>query len=101
MKRTAKEQKLINLVTKKTIHVNLTTASHAALKIACFNHQISMQEAIEEFAHLIAVGHPDTIAILESVTRKKLKDQIRQLDNFDEKTIYDILEMESPLKDGV
>jgi hypothetical protein len=101
MKRTAREKKLINLVTKKTIHVNLTTASHAALKIACFNHAISMQEAIEEFAHLIAVGHPDTIAILESVNRKKLKDQIKQLDNFDEKTIYDILELESPLKDSV
>jgi hypothetical protein len=60
-----------------------------------------MQEAIEEFAHLISISHPDTISILESVSRKKLSDQIRQLDNFDEKTIYDILEMESPLKDDV
>jgi hypothetical protein len=100
MKRTAKERKLIDLVTKKTVHVNLTTESHAGIKIACFKHQISMQEAIEEFAHLIAIGHPDMISVLESVARKKLSDQIKKLDNFDEKTIYDILEMENPLKDG-
>jgi hypothetical protein len=99
MARAKKEKALIDFATKKTVHVSMSVASHAGLRIACFNNKISMQEALEEFAHLVSIGHPDTLAILKSVSIRKIQDQIKKLDNTDTETIYDILELESPLRD--
>lgn len=100
MGRARKEKKLVDLATKKTLHVNLSTSSHAGLRIECFKHKISLQEAVEEFAFLVSTGHPDMISVLESVQSRKLKRQIRELESTDADTIYSILEMQSPLKDG-
>jgi len=100
MGRARKEKKIIDLATKKTLHVNLTTSSHAGLRIECFKHRISMQEAIEEFAHLISIGHTGMISLLESVQKKKIKNQIKKIESADADAIYNILEIESPFKDG-
>jgi len=99
MKRTKKEQKLIDLTTKKSIHVSMTAGIHSQFRIACFKHRVSMQEAIEEFASLIANDNPDMISILEEIALRKLNKEIRKFDNSDTDNIYDILELESPLRD--
>jgi hypothetical protein len=98
---TKKESKIVNFALKKTIHISMSTASHAGLKIACFQHNLSMQEVLEEFANLISVGHPDILCVLESIAKKKLQMQIRKLDGTDTETIYSILEMGNPLKDSI
>lgn len=99
MKRRSRERKLVNLATKKTIHVSMSLSSHAGLRIACFNHGLSMQETLEEFARLVTIGRPDVIGVLESAATRKLNNQIQQIDEADSDAIYNILEMESPLKD--
>ena len=99
MRKTKKEKQLIDLATKKTLHVNLSIASHSGLRIECFKHRISMQEAVEEFANLVSMGHPDMISILESVHKKKIKNQIRKIEQTDADSIYSILELENPLRD--
>lgn len=101
MGRPRKEKRIVDLAVKKTLHVSLSTSSHAGLRIECFKHKISMQEAVEEFAYLVSSGHPDMISVLESVQTRKLKRQIRELESSDTDTIYSILEMQSPLKDDV
>ena len=58
-----------------------------------------MQEAIEEFASLIANDNSDMISILEEIALRKLNKEIRKFDNSDTDNIYDILEIESPLRD--
>jgi hypothetical protein len=99
--RTAKqEKKLIDFATKKTIHVSMSTSAHAGFKIECFKHGLSMQEAIEEFANLVSIGHSDMIAVLDDTAKKKLQKQIRKIDGSDTETIYGILELENPLKDN-
>jgi len=100
MGRRKKEKEIVDFATKKTLHVNLSVASHAGFRIECFKHKISMQEAVEEFAHLVSVGHPDMISILSDVHTRKIKRQIRKLEESDADTIYSILEIESPLKGG-
>lgn len=99
MGRPRKEKKLVDFATKKTLHVNLSTSSHSGLRIACFKHRISMQEAVEEFANLASIGHPSVISILESVHLKKIKNEIKKLEDTEADTIFSILELESPLKD--
>lgn len=100
MRRTKREKRLIDLATKKSIHVSMSLSSHSGFRIECFKHRVSMQEAIEEFAYLISIGHPDMLSVLKSIESRKISDQIKKLDNVDTNAIYDILEMESPLKDG-
>ena len=75
MKRTKKEQKLIDLATKKSVHISMSAGTHSQFRIACFKHKVSMQEVIEEFASLVAN------------------------DNSDTDSIYSILELENPLRD--
>lgn len=100
MARAKKEKSLIDFATKKSVHVSLSTSSHAGFRIACFTHKVSMQEVFEEFAHLVSIGHPDMISILKSVNMKKLQKEIKKLDNTDSDAIYDILELQNPLRDG-
>jgi hypothetical protein len=99
MGRTKKEKKIIDFATKKTVHVSLSVASHAGLRIECFKHKISMQEALEEFSHLVSIGNQGMLRVLESVRERKIQKEIRRLEDTDADTIYSILEMESPLKD--
>jgi hypothetical protein len=99
-KKSSRERKLVNLATKKTIHVSMSVSSHAGFRIACFNHDLSMQEVLEEFARLVTIGRPDAIGVLESAASRKLNRQLRQLDEADSDAIYSILELESPLKDA-
>lgn len=99
MRRTKREKALIDLATKKTIHVSMSLSSHSGFRIECFKHRVSMQEVLEEFARLVSIGHPDMVAVLKSVEMNKINKQIKQLDNADADAIYDIIEMESPLKD--
>lgn len=100
MKTTKKTKKIIDLALKKTVHISMSTSAHAGLKIECFKHSLSMQEVLEEFANLVSIGHPDMLAVLESTAKKKLKNQLKKIDGTDTATIYDILELENPLKDN-
>jgi hypothetical protein len=97
---TKKEKKIIDLATKKTIHVTMSVSSHTGFRIECFKHKVSMQEALEEFARLVSIGHNDSLAVLKSVQMRKISNQIKALDNDDADTIYNILELENPLKDN-
>lgn len=99
MKRSKQEQKLIDLTTKKSIHVSMTAGTHSQFRIACFKHKVSMQEAIEEFASLVANDNPDMLALLEEIALRKLNKEIKKFDEVDSDNIYDILELQSPLRD--
>lgn len=99
MKKRSRERKLVNLATKKSIHVSMSVSSHAGFRVACFEHDLSMQEVIEEFAALVTLRKSDAIGILESAAAKKLSRKIKQLDESDSDAIYSILELESPLKE--
>jgi hypothetical protein len=99
MKRSKQEQKLIDLTTKKSIHVSMTAGTHSQFRIACFKHKVSMQEAIEEFASLVANDNPDMLALLEEIALRKLNKEIKKFDEVDSDNIYDILELQNPLRD--
>ena len=99
MKKKSRERKLVNLATKKTIHVSMSVTSHAGFRIACFNDGVSMQEVLEEFASLVTLGRSDAIGVPESAASKKLNRQIKQFDAADSDAIFSILELENPLRD--
>ena len=88
---------IISFQTKKSVHINLTKDAHAGVKIECFKRSVSMQEAFEEFAQLIAAEHPDALEILDDVALRKRNKIVRQLSAVDAESIFDAIEMDNPL----
>ncbi len=88
---------IISFQTKKSVHINLTKDAHAGVKIECFKRSLSMQEAFEEFAQLIAAEHPDALEILDDVALRKRNKIVRQLSAVDAESIFDAIEMDNPL----
>jgi len=89
----------IDFETKKTIHFNITRATHAELRIACFKKRLSMQEVFEEMSQRIAAGSPDVIHILDDLSQKKRDRTIRKLSQTDAESLFDVIAQESPLSE--
>ena len=98
MRRTKKEQVLINFATRKSMHICLTTGTHSKFRISCFKHNVSMQEILEEFARRVGDEQPDAVSVLEDVALQKLNKEIRKYDNNDTDTLFNIIALENPIK---
>lgn len=89
--------KLIDFATKKSVHINLSKGAHAALKIACFKRDLSIQEVFEEFAQMVGQEKSDAITVLEDLSLRKRNKIIRQLSEQDADSIFDLIEIDNPL----
>tara|TARA_B100000214_G_C23470832_1_gene402636 strand:- start:53 stop:334 length:282 start_codon:yes stop_codon:yes gene_type:complete len=83
---------------KKTIHFNLLSESHSALRVACFKYGLSMQEVFEEISQRIGIGSSDMIQLMEDLRDKKKARKIKKLSDSDARSLYGLLEEVSPIK---
>lgn len=60
----------------KGIHVKMDRQTHADFKAKLVYCNVSMQEAMEEFARLVGSGNPAAIKMLERLVREKLKKEL-------------------------
>jgi len=92
---------LINLDTKKSVHINITKSAHTAFRIACFERSLSMQEVFEEFAQRVALQSKDALKILDElkIYKETHKGRRKIYSKADINDIYNVLESENPLKD--
>tara|TARA_Y100000034_G_scaffold133153_1_gene197894 strand:- start:380 stop:658 length:279 start_codon:yes stop_codon:yes gene_type:complete len=85
--------------TKKSLHINLTSDTHAALKICAFKHKLSMQEIFEELACRIVEDDSymqKTLAVLESRKRRRATEKLIKTDA---ESIFRVIEAENPMGD--
>ena len=80
--------------TKKSLHINLTRETHAALKICSFKHRLSMQEIFEELAVRITVDDPYMISLLNELTKRKKDKTIKKISDMDAESIFKAIEDE-------
>ena len=85
--------------TKKTVHFNILSESHSALRMACFKYNLSMQEVFEEISQRIALESSDMISLLEDLKDKKRNRLVKKLSETDAQSLYGILEDMSPIKE--
>ena len=71
--------------------------THAALRVMCFKHGVSMQDVFEELSQNIAAEMPQMIAFLNAVALKKKNKEIKKFSNSDAETIFSVIQQESPL----
>ena len=86
----------VSLETRKSLHVNLTKDTHAALKIAAFQNQLSMQEIFEEIAIHIVEENPFMVKFLQDLAARKKDRQLKKFTATDAETIYDVIAGSDP-----
>jgi len=86
---------------KKCVHVKLDKETHLALRVKCFEMNVSMQELFDEFAKLIAIGENKATRIVENYAHKKLekiaerklmKRKHPRVEKIDHETLYSLIE---------
>lgn len=87
-----------DLLVKKSVHFNLTKDSHTALKMACAQRGLSMQEVIEAFAKRIEIEDSKMLKFLDQVVEDKKHKGKKNFSKSDINSIFDMLEDEDPLK---
>ena len=86
-----------DLETKKSLHVNLTKETHAALRITSFQYHLSMQEIFEELARQVVEGEPYMQKTLEDMQFRKRTRTSRQFSQTDAESIFRVIEDANPI----
>lgn len=86
---------------RKGVHVKLDKAVHAALRSKMFFYDLSMQQVLEEFAKLVAVGDHRATKIVENLVMRNLQHSIdgrpkkqrdHRVDELDHDALYNLIE---------
>jgi aminoglycoside N3'-acetyltransferase len=89
---------LIDLETKKSVHINLTRASHSGFRKVLLDYSLSMQEVFEMFATLI--GEQDEIAmpIVREAKKAKREKITRRVTQKEAENLYDVISEVKPFE---
>ena len=83
-----------DILVKKSVHFNLTKASHTALKIACAARGLSMQETIEAFAKRLEIEDSKMLKFLDEVVEEKKQKSNKVFSKTDVESIFNMIEDE-------
>lgn len=87
---------LVDFETRKSLHINLTRETHAALRMVCFQNKLSMQEVIEELAIRVIEEEPYMLNLLHELANKKRKKAISKIAKSDAESIFKVIEDSNP-----
>ena len=86
---------------RKSIHINLTKDTHAALRINLFKRGLSMQEVIEALSISIVDGDSYLNNLLDKIEyNKKNRVTVKKINTTDAESIFEAIEDENPLGDS-
>ncbi len=91
---------LRDLETKKSVHINLTRETHAALRTITFKRHLSMQEVFEHLAIQIVENHPRMVKFLDDVAERKHQKKMAKMTSTDAESIYKVIAATDPQEDG-
>ena len=88
--------RLIDLETKKSVHINMTRATHSEFRKVLFDQGLSMQGVFEYFASLVAEGDSTALAIVQDAYRQKRDRAIRKVTGKEVDNLYDAISHDDP-----
>ena len=91
--------KYASFETKKSIHVNLTKTTHTEFRKLLLEHDLSMQEVFEWFAHLASSKDERAIVIMREAKTNKRSRILNNLAGMELENVYDALSEISPLSE--
>ena len=83
-------KKIIDLETRKSVHINLTRATHSEFRKILFDYALSMQEVFEKFAALVGETDPVALSIIKEVYNAK-RDKALKVSNREAENLYDAI----------
>ena len=87
-------RKLIDLETRKSVHINMTRGTHSEFRKVLLDYGLSMQEVLEHFASLVAEDDSKALHIVgEAYTRKRDR-QIKKITDLEAENLYDAISYE-------
>ncbi len=89
-------QKIVDLQTKKSVHVSMTRSSHAQFRKTLFDYGLSMQEVLELFAHLSGEYDERAIDIIKQAKRNKHEKALKKLTDNEVEDLYDTISQIDP-----
>ncbi len=79
---------------RKSLHFNITSSAHSALRINCFKLGITMQDFFEEISQLVEAESPVIISVMQDTATKKKNKKIKKLTETDAESLYNMIEKE-------
>lgn len=89
-------QKIVDLQTKKSVHVSMSKASHAQFRKTLFDFGLSMQEVLELFAHLSGEYDDRAIDIIKQAKTNKHQRALKKLTDNEVEDLYDTISQIDP-----
>ena len=83
---------------RRAVHVKLLPDTHAAFRMLCIKRGISMQEFIEEMAQRAINDDPSITQMINELVTSKRQRYYKKLSKTDAESLFDIIELESPIK---
>ena len=87
------------LVTKKSVHFNLLTETHAEFRVLAFRKKLSMQEVVEGLISKLVNGDPSLIKIVDKIAENKYNKELRKVIGTDAESIFDAIEKFDSIKE--
>ena len=92
-------RRLIDLETRKSVHINMTRVTHSEFRKTLLDYNLSMQEVFEYFASLVAEQSSDAIAIINDVYLRKRDKLIKGVSSREAENLYDAISGKDPFED--
>ena len=91
-------KKLIDFETKKSVHTNLTRATHAGFRKVLLDYSLSMQEVFELFASLVSENDSVAMSIIKEAYETKREKSIKRVTEAEAENLYDAISEIDPFK---
>lgn len=91
-------QKMIDFETKKSVHINLTRATHSEFRKVLFDYSLSMQEVFEMFASLVGENDASAMSIINEAYRLKRERMVKRVTKQEAKNLYDVISEIDPFQ---
>ena len=88
--------RLIELETRKSVHINMTRVTHAEFRKILLDYGLSMQEVLEYFASLVAENDSTASIIIRDAYHKKREKAIKKLAGKEVDNLYDAISFDDP-----
>jgi len=92
--------KYYNLEVRKSIHINLTTETHAALRMLLFKRKLSMQEVLEECAIRLVENNEYFDKLMDDLHDRKQNKIEKKFTKTDAESIFNAIEQGNILEEN-
>tara|TARA_B100000131_G_scaffold322823_1_gene378254 strand:- start:9151 stop:9441 length:291 start_codon:yes stop_codon:yes gene_type:complete len=89
-------KRIIDFEVRKSVHINLTRATHSEFRKSLFDYSLSMQEVFERFASLVGENDPTAMSIIETIYSDKRQSALK-VSKREAENLYDAISEIDPL----